>query len=106
MPPEQVEVRRWLEKAQHDWAVARKAISPPGQELDAAFHCQQAIEKTLRAYRVAHAIQFEKVHDLARLLTKCATIDGAFLDLRDAVRPWSLYAVAFRYPGPADPTLA
>jgi HEPN domain-containing protein len=107
MPPEQAEVTRWLVKAQHDWAVAQKALHPPGQQLDvAAFHCQQAVEKAFKAYLVAHAVEFERIHDLGRLTQRCARLDGAFDQLRDAVEPLTVYAVAFRDPGPDEPSRA
>jgi len=105
MPPEHAEIRRWLVKARHDWSAATKIFSPDCQELDvAAFHCQQAVEKTLKAYLVSQAVAFEKIHDLRRLLDYCATHDSAFDSLRDAAEPLTLYAVAFRYPGPAEPS--
>lgn len=105
MPPEQAEVKRWLVKARHDWSVAKKILAPDGEELDvAAFHCQQAVEKTLKAYLVSRAIAFEKIHDLRRLLDYCVGSDSAFDILRDAAEPLTLYAVAFRYPGPAEPS--
>ena len=105
MQPEQAEVARWLLKARHDWSAARKVLFPDGEETDvAAFHCQQAVEKTLKAYLVSRGITFEKVHDLARLLDHCADADSQFDSLRDDVEPLTLYAIAFRYPGPADPS--
>lgn len=105
MQPDHVEVRRWLLKARHDWTAARKILTPDSEEMDvAAFHCQQAVEKLLKAYMVSRAVGFEKVHDLGYLLDYCATSDRDFEDLREAVEPLTLYAVAFRYPGPADPS--
>ena len=105
MPPEQAEIRKWLVKARHDWSVVEKILTPDCQEFDvAAFHCQQAVEKTLKAYLVSREVEFEKVHDLGRLLDHCAGADGEFESLRDAVEPLTLYAVAFRYPGPAEPS--
>ena len=38
-------------------------------------------------------------------LDLCASVDQTFESLRDEVEPLSIYAVAFRYPGPADPAL-
>ncbi|RME40857.1 MAG: HEPN domain-containing protein [Planctomycetota bacterium] len=48
MSLEQEEVRRWLEKAAHDRTAGRLALGhqPPLTEV-AAFHAQQAAEKTL-----------------------------------------------------------
>lgn len=105
MPPELAEVRRWLVKARHDWTAATKIFTPDCDETDvAAFHCQQAVEKTLKAYLVSKNVEFEKVHDLGHLLDHCAKMDRDFESLREAVEPLTLYAVAFRYPGPAEPS--
>jgi HEPN domain-containing protein len=105
MPPESAEVRRWLVKAQHDWSVARKIVHGGGPEYDvAAFHCQQAIEKMLKAFLVSRRTSFEKIHDLGRLLDYCAGCDQELEALRDGVEPMTIFAIAFRYPGPADPS--
>ena len=105
MQPEQDEVRRWLVKARHDWSVAEKILAADGEETDvAAFHCQQAVEKMLKAYLVSRQIEFEKVHDLGRLLDHCASGDAQFEFLRDDVEPLTSFSVAFRYPGPSDPS--
>ena len=58
----------------------------------------------LKAYLVLRKIEFEKVHDLGYLLDQCTEADAAFESLRDAVEPLTVFAVTFRYPGPADPT--
>ena len=53
MPPEAAEVRQWLRKAVNDQRAARAALDqdPPITDV-AAFHCQQAAEKLLKAYLV------------------------------------------------------
>lgn len=104
MPPEHDEIRRWLLKGRHDWSAAEKVLTPDCEETDVAgFHCQQAAEKMLKAYLISRRIEFEKIHDLGRLLDYCVQADPQFDSLRDAVEPLTLYAVAFRYPGPAEP---
>ena len=105
MPPEQDEVRRWLVKARHDWSVAEQILAASGEETDiGAFHCQQAVEKMLKAFLVSRQIEFEKMHDLGRLLDHCASGDARFESLRDDVEPLTLFSMAFRYPGPSDPS--
>jgi HEPN domain-containing protein len=106
MPPELREVRRWLEKARHDrqTAEAALALQPPITDT-AAFHCQQAFEKLLKAYLVQARDPFEKIHDLEQLLDQCARHDAAFRELRQHAVEMTAYAVRFRYPGPADPTV-
>ena len=105
MPPELAEVRRWLEKAENDWRTAAAVLGqdPPINDA-AAFHAQQCVEKTLKAYLVWREHEFEKTHDLRALVELCADHDAAFLDHRDAVQPITAYAVRFRYPVARDPT--
>lgn len=106
MRPEDAEVRRWLVKAQHDRSAVEKVLTPDCRETDvAAFHCQQAVEKTLKAFLISRTVPFEKVHDLRRLLDHCSAVDAAFEGLRDSVEPLTVFAIAFRYPGPADPSV-
>ena len=106
MPPEAIEIRRWLTKARNDWSVARKIMASDGVETDAAaFHCQQAVEKLLKAFLVSREIQFRRIHDLRLLLDHCLAGDYAFASIRDVVEPLTIYAATFRYPGPADPSM-
>ena len=107
MPPELVELRRWLEKAEHDRATAEMALTLSRPVTDtAAFHCQQAAEKLLKAYLCWREFDFEKIHDLDVLAKQCAQFDGGFAALNERVLPLTTYAVRYRYPGPNDPTVA
>jgi HEPN domain-containing protein len=107
MPPELEDVRLWLRKARHDWFAARELSALRRTVLDTvAFHCQQAVEKTLKAYLVSRAAEFEKTHDLIWLLDRCVAFEPEFDALREVIRPLSAYAVVSRYPGPAEPTRA
>ncbi len=106
MPPELAEVRRWLVKADHDRCAVEDALGRNPAITDVgAFHCQQAVEKVLKAYLVWRKQEFEKIHDLEELIDQCAPHDPGFSGFRDRVAPLTAYAVRFRYPGPADPTV-
>lgn len=106
MPPDRAEVDRWLQKAANDRRSAEGllALTPPITDT-AAFHCQQAAEKLLKAWLLAHEVEFEKMHDLRNLVLLCATSDPAFATLQSAAATLTPFAVRFRYPGPTDPTL-
>ena len=106
MSPETAEVKRWIEKARNDRRAAEAALGldPPVTDA-AAFHCQQAVEKLLKAYLVWQRHEFEKIHDLRALANLCAQHDPTFTDLRDRAAPLTPYAVRFRYPGRADPSV-
>jgi HEPN domain-containing protein len=107
MRPEEAEVRRWPAKARNDWSAAVKIMRTEEPECDiAAFLCQQAVEKTLKAYLVFAVIPFEKVHDLGLLLDACCQPEAEFESLRETIEPLTIFAVAFRYPGPAEPSHA
>jgi HEPN domain-containing protein len=106
MQPDLAEVKRWLEKADRDRRLAQAALlqNPPIPD-GAGFHCQQAVEKLLKAFLVYHGQQFERIHDLRMLASLCSRIDPAFADIATEVAPLTSFAVRFRYPGPVDPTL-
>lgn len=107
MPPEHEIVRAWLVKAQHDWLAAQDLFLRDRPLFDVmAFHCQQATEKTLKAFLTQRGIPFTKTHDLAWLLDLGAEQEPALNGLRAALKPLAAYAVVLRYPGPAEPTRA
>lgn len=106
MPPELTEVRRWLEKVDHDRRTAESALALSVPVTDtAAYHCQQAVEKLFKAFLVWHESPFEKVHDLEVLARSCSRFDPAFDALVETVAPLTMYGVRFRYPGPNDPNV-
>lgn len=106
MPPDQAEVLRWIEKAEHDRRAVDALLAqiPPITDV-AAFHCQQAAEKLLKAVLFAWSVNFEKTHDLRVLCLACADKESAFSNYRDRLASLTAYAVRFRYPGPSDPTV-
>ena len=87
----------WLRKADSDLANAKLCLAA-GKSLDTAcFHCQQAVEKSLKAYLIANKAEFPFIHDLKRLLDDCSQFDPAFDALAaDALR-LTPYAVVTRY---------
>lgn len=105
MPPDRAEVEAWLAKAQDGVRAARVLMEQaPPIAASAAFHCQQAVEKLLKAYLLWNERSFEKIHDLRALVNQCVEIDAAFAELRDRVAPLTAFAVRFRYPGPGEPS--
>jgi HEPN domain-containing protein len=89
----------WLLKADHDLATA-KIVSFHMPDFDdvIAFHCQQAIEKSLKGYLISLEIEFKPVHDLGYLLNLTATKDSSFDKYFEDVDRISRYAVQIRYP--------
>jgi HEPN domain-containing protein len=63
------------------------------------FHCQQAVEKCLKAFLVLHDIEPPRSHDLLYLKTNCQSI-GSLPEIEDTILSrLNPYAVEHRYPG-------
>jgi HEPN domain-containing protein len=65
----------------------------------ACFHCQQCVEKYLKARLLEAGIAFARTHDLRGLLTACAQVEPLWSSYTKALDRMSNYAVDFRYPG-------
>lgn len=92
-------VRKWIQKAEKDLLTAERELSFEEPVTDTVcFHCQQAVEKHLKAFLVYHQVYFAKTHRIMELLELCSTIDSSFTDeLKDADNLTD-YAVEIRYP--------
>jgi HEPN domain-containing protein len=92
-------IEKWIIKAINDLKVAEHELRQPTDEIitDAiCFHCQQAVEKLLKAYLASKNIDFGKTHNLEFLLERCLEIDPDFREVD--VGNLSFYAVEIRYP--------
>jgi HEPN domain-containing protein len=90
-------VHSWLNKAEHDVMSAQRLLEIEPMILDnACFHCQQAIEKYLKAFLIYHGQDVERTHNIIFLLSQCANFDPVFatIDPMDI----NAYAVQGRYP--------
>lgn len=99
--PERVaDARAWLAKARLDLRSAGVDLgAEPPIVSDALFHCQQAVEKGLKAFLAWHDVAFRKTHDLGELGRQCVAINPTLEpDLR-AAAGLTEYAWRFRYPG-------
>ncbi|MDD3828204.1 MAG: HEPN domain-containing protein [Anaerolineae bacterium] len=102
MNPLLEEARAWLRKARSDLLSARVLVEHSPLVLGpAAFHCQQAAEKTLKAFLISRSVPFERVHSLVYLVDLCKVQDPAFASLRETTESLAPYAVEIRYPGDA-----
>lgn len=92
---------QWFDKAQRDLAAAEKLMSGDGRPLldIGVYHCQQAVEKALKAFLTYHEMPFEKTHNLVALLDLSAKFDSEFSRWLDIAKMLTPYATEFRYPG-------
>lgn len=98
-PPDDPEVRAWLEKARGDLRMARLALGTESPLWDqACFHSQQAAEKSLKALLVALDLAIPRTHDLVRLLD-CLTVRLPSLEaFAESAALLTQFGVTPRYP--------
>jgi HEPN domain-containing protein len=93
-------INEWLEIAYQDYNSAKflydKMIPKPLEII--CYHCQQAAEKSLKAYLCAIGADFPKTHEVKRLCDICATNDNTFSELFSDCEEIEVYATETRYP--------
>jgi HEPN domain-containing protein len=89
-----------MEFADRDMASARFLTHMQPMPLEIiGFHCQQALEKYLKAFLVSNGIEPEKSHDLIQLQKSCIGFDAGFSSLSRICSALSSFAAKARYPG-------
>lgn len=84
-------------KAQEDLRAAKElAKLPDYSEEIVLFHCQQAVEKALKAYLNSRQVNYPKIHDLEALSAICKQKDSSFGQL-ELVSELTPYALRIRY---------
>lgn len=91
-------IKQWLFKANEDLLVVEKLTE---FEIIATssvcFHCQQAVEKYLKAFLIANGIDIKRTHNIEFLLSECTDIDNDFSNIDP--KELSEFGVDVRYPG-------
>ena len=94
-------VAEWVEKAEADYqsavALQRRRKEPLPDIV--CYHCQQCVEKYLKAYLIAQGSIPPRIHDLEDLLHLCALHDATFTTRLPLVQILNPYGVLIRYPG-------
>ncbi|MBL7966590.1 MAG: HEPN domain-containing protein [Prolixibacteraceae bacterium] len=91
-------IKQWLAKANEDLLVVEKLTE---YEIIATssvcFHCQQAVEKYLKAFLIATGVDIKKTHNIEYLLSECSDFDRDFASVNP--KELSDFGVEIRYPG-------
>jgi len=93
-------VRQWRAKAQSDWTAVEILMASercPAETV--CFHCQQFVEKLLKAILTHHGIEAPKTHDLRRLIQLAEPLVPELSRLSDASDTLTIHGVETRYPG-------
>jgi len=100
-------IQSWIHKANHDLGAAELILRESSEYTDTiCFHCQQAVEKGLKAYLTFLDIDFQRTHSLDYLVTLIQTRVEFPLELYELLEGLEDYAVDVRYPtGWADPSI-
>ncbi|MBC8489883.1 MAG: HEPN domain-containing protein [Bacteroidetes bacterium] len=98
-------IKQWLIKAEHDLGSAMIIYEHLPEYKDTiTFHCQQVVEKLLKAYLVFLDIEFPQTHSLTLLLDLLSDKDPfpeKYYVMADTIQA---FAVNIRYPsGRYDP---
>ncbi len=90
--------RQWLAKAKEDLGLAEFLVQSSSFPGATVFHCQQAAEKTLKAFLVWQSQPFRKTHDLIELGGQCVALDPSLEPCLHRAAPLTDNAWKFRYP--------
>lgn len=88
----------WIDMAKKDLRGAKILHEAKGVEKLVAFHCQQAVEKYLKAFLIKETGFLHRGHYLMGLLKKCYQIDENFKKFIIQVTFLNSYYIETRYP--------
>src|SRR5665811_1045090 len=102
MQPDPVRVEEtlaWIRKSRKDlWRAESVLTLDPRDTEDCLFHCQQAVEKSLKALLVWRDQTFRGTHDLVELTRQCVDLEPTLGDVMNGLAPLTRFAWEFRYP--------
>ena len=97
--------REWVRCAEEDFDVAgtllRRRTKTAANTI--GFHCQQCLEKYLKARLEEMGMNVPRTHDLVALLQLLLPAEPLWASFAPALRRLNDYAVKFRYPGHTAP---
>ncbi|MCL2111047.1 MAG: HEPN domain-containing protein [Clostridiales bacterium] len=99
-------ISEWLDTARNDYIAAKHLFEDirPRQIEIASYHCQQSVEKSLKAFLIFNGIDPPYTHNLEDLCSKCEESESGFSAFADSCVKLSPYATVTRYPKKADIT--
>lgn len=92
-------VRQWREKARSDWIAVEILLGSDRCPADAVcFHCQQFVEKLMKALLTLHGVEAPKTHDVRRLIQLAQPFAPRLSPLSDRSDALTYHGVQTRYP--------
>jgi HEPN domain-containing protein len=91
-------IEQWLSKANEDLIVINKLTEfEIIAKASVCFHCQQAVEKFLKAFLILNGLEVKRTHNIEYLLSECSDVDPDFISIDP--KELSDFGVDARYPG-------
>jgi HEPN domain-containing protein len=104
-PDAQRLVREWVEKAEADLEAAEQLapnmVSRTRLREIVGFHCQQTVEKFLKALLTFYQVEFPRTHDIERLLMLVSGVNRETAEALNGAKWLGPFGVEIRYPGDA-----
>ncbi|MBI5217935.1 MAG: HEPN domain-containing protein [Bacteroidia bacterium] len=92
-------IKKWITVADHDLGTAIIVYHQiPKYKETIAFHCQQAVEKYLKAFLIFLDVEFKRSHDLMYLLGLISDKVEISDELFEKATTLKSFAVQIRYP--------
>ena len=93
-------VAEWLQIAYDDYDSAKYLFDRPVRKpLEIiCYHCQQSVEKSLKAFLCANNADISKTHDTGFLNQKCMEFNKSFSEFQQICEELTIYATETRYP--------
>lgn len=91
-------VKEWIDKADEDFGFASSVLPETTYYAHVCFHFHQAVEKYLKAFIVAHDLEFKKAHDLIALLKICGKKEPTLNHLVEECKFLNRFYIDTRYP--------
>ncbi len=89
--------RLLVRKAESDLAAVCRTVASPGPYDTGLFHCQQTVEKYLKALLAVHDINYPKIHDVTVLAELAEPFCPALATLPFSLAEFNPFAVTIRY---------
>lgn len=89
--------RLLVRKAESDLAAVRRTAASEGPYDTGLFHCQQAVEKYLKALLAVHDVNYPKIHDVTLLAELAEPFCPALARLPFSLAEFNPFAVTIRY---------
>jgi HEPN domain-containing protein len=102
MRPSRETALRWLRQADHDLTIAR-GHQERADYSDACFMAEQAAQKALKAFLIAHGQRAVPLHSVAQLAERCTQLDPDFSAHITPGRILDQYYIPTRYPDALAP---